>query len=452
MNPLILMQIPLIQFAPLIMVLALSGCNSTTVQPQAESPTIELTLVCTDQDFAETIAGSIQSWEVETNSRVTVEVRPIDALGQYDVAVLPAPWLGQVVTTGDGVATLPAKIRDRGAATQWFNILRNYANDLCQWGDDIKALPIAGDGVLLVYRKDLFAEARADYRKAGNGDLGPPTSYEELANIGAFFTQQRGKPALTALPKDDAELMSRFHRLAACYDRQARTDIGEEAKNDSSKRDINSIHFEQGTWQPQVESPGFVAAARWFHDTAQSRPGQSQDNPIQALVDGNAVVALVKLSELSQLPVDESGAVESRFAIAPVPGTRFFYDSEGTRRDFIGKPNYVPYLGDSAWVGVVAESSKQQPTAWELLSSIAARQPSIARLSDPNAQTAPYRDVHVDTERWPIWLRYRFPPSRDPTVGRLYEEVPRHEHPQPGDDVANAESSVDCRRTCTDCA
>ena len=384
----------------------LMGCKKPTAEPTVEKPTLQLTLVCTDQQFAETIKPAVQSYEIETGNQVAVEVRPITGLDQYDVAIIPAPELGQVA---DSVATLPAQLRNSGDIVQWPRILRSYANDLCQWGDDLKALPVAGDGMVLVYRQDLFAEARADYRKTQKGDLSSPASYEDLANIAAYFSKQRGKPALPPLPADDAELMSQFYRLAACYDRQARTDLSEDEKGDSNKRDINSIHFDRTTWEPRLESPGFVEAARWFQSTAESRPSDSQANPIKALVDGTAVVALLKLNELSELPLDEKGAIESRFGIAAMPGTRTFYGPDGEKRDFVGKPNYVPYLGDNAWVGVVAQSSSHAEQAWELLSVIASRQPSIARLSDPKADAGPYRDEHIENDRIQIWLRYRFP-------------------------------------------
>lgn len=388
--------------------LALIGCGKSDVAPTVEKPILELTLVCTNESFAQVIERAVQSWEIETGNQVTVEVRPVNSLGQYDVAVIPAPELGQVVIGDENVATLPAGLRNSGNVVQWPRILRSYANDLSQWGDDIKALPLGGDGMVLVYRKDLFAEARDDYRKSEKSDLGPPASYEELANIAAYFTQKRGKPALPPLPADDADMVSQFNRLAACYDRQARTDISEEEKSDSSKRDINSIHFDRVEWQPRLESPGFVEAARWFHATATSRPEGLQTNPVLGLVDGTAVVALLKLDELSQLPLDANGAVDGRFAIASMPGTRYFYDADGVKRDFVGTPNFVPYLGDDAWAGVVADSSEHPEQAWSLLSVLASRQASIARLSDPKADSGPYRDEHVDSDRTQIWLRYRF--------------------------------------------
>jgi multiple sugar transport system substrate-binding protein len=125
------------------------------------------------------------------------------------------------------------------------------------------------------------------------------------------------------------------------------------------------------------------------------------------------VVAVLSLAEVGRLPRDEkTGEVAARFKLAPLPGTRTYFDAAGQRKPAERQANYVPYLGSGGWVGVVFKRVPAQEAAWDLLAELASPTAAAARLSDPNLGAGPYRTEHLDESRDQVWLRYGFDAAR----------------------------------------
>ena len=62
-------------------------------------------------------------------------------------------------------------------------------------------MPLAGEGLVIVYRADRLADANlvAAFGKRGKGNPHAPTTWEEFEALAASFAEVDGKPSLTAM-------------------------------------------------------------------------------------------------------------------------------------------------------------------------------------------------------------------------------------------------------------
>ena len=126
-----------------------------------------------------------------------------------------------------------------------------------------------------------------------------------------------------------------------------------------------------------------------------------------AALDGPAVAAVLSLAEVARLPKD-GGPVAKRFAVAPLPGTRTYFDREGKQHPADRNGNYVPFLGSGGWVAAVRKESAHAAAAADLLADLAGPAGSLAAVSAPASGVGPFRAEHVAPERRDVWLGYGF--------------------------------------------
>jgi ABC-type glycerol-3-phosphate transport system substrate-binding protein len=176
-----------------------------------------------------------------------------------------------------------------------------------------------------------------------------------------------------------------------------------------------SFHHDVTTANPRLTAPGFAAAAGWLARVNRCRMAAGAD-PAAALDTGTAVVAVLKLAELGRLPKDADDTLAGRFGIAPLPGTRSYFDPEnGAPRPPPGGGkggNFVPYFGSGGWVGIVREACPHPDAAFDLLADLAGPDRSAALLSDPALGFGPFRSEHLEQQREGVWQRYGLDPDR----------------------------------------
>lgn len=406
-----------------------SGCGC----PGDQSPAIRsiakphagvtLRIHCADERMAQALKGPIQGWA--GRSGATVELQDVAAGDATSVqaAVIPAAALGEWVTRGDA-AIPPAGIRGEDSAIHWTRILSSYRDRIASWGSELRAIPLAGEGYVLVYRADRLQDPAqvAAYREKFARPLTVPRTWEDIAELAAFFARD-GQPSLPPVPGDPDRLLREFHFLAACYDRPALTETairtrmgGQFEKSDGLS--ALRFHFDPISGAPRLTNPAFVAAASWLHSVHPYRmaPNAGVD-PVAALDTGTAVVALLTLRDLGRLP-REDDAVSPRFGIAPLPGTASYFEPEtGARTESPDRTqggNFVPYYGDGAWLGVIHPKVTEPENAavLELFAELAGPARSLDLLSDPNVGFGPFRAEHLEQQREGVWLRYGFEPER----------------------------------------
>ena len=369
-----------------------------------------LTVACADPSFAREFRQRAVGWAGRTGA--TVAVGP-DAAA--DLAIIPPADLGAFASRGE-LATLPNEYIQPSNPLQWNAILPVYGRTLSGWGEKLVGLPLAGDGAVLVYRADRLSDARSrsEFRAKTGRDLGPPATWDDLADLAAFFHDRDGRsPSLAPLPADTDRLATLFFRIAASADRKP-VAIG---TGGSSGEAALGFLFDPTTGSPRLTTPAFAAAAGWLARTQKFRPAAPSDDAVAALDTGGAVAAVLTLADVSRLPRDDTGAVAKWFGVAKLPGSRAVFGPTGTREDAPAAGNYIPYLGTRAKVGVVFARSKAAAAAWDLLADAASVSGGLAAMGHPALGVGPYRAEQVEEARSSVWLQYGFDPAGTRALG-----------------------------------
>jgi ABC-type glycerol-3-phosphate transport system substrate-binding protein len=418
--------LPRVALVAAVVLGGLAGCDAPPLTDPRGVPKpyegVRLTVSCPDAAFAEAIAPIANTWGVRTGAVVTVAPAPMTPTDASDVGVIPTGALGEWGEAGL-LAPVPNKVRT-GEQYQWQGLLPPYAERLSEWGGQTLAVPLTGDGYVLVYRADRFAEkAPADEFRARYGHApGAPATWEEFADLAELFARLDKRPSLPPLPSDPDRLFDLFCRVAASSDRPALNDA-ELAARTAGDRDALAFQFSVVTGRPRIQTDGFQTAARWLDRLRTARalpapaPGGS-DDPVAALADGRAVLALLTLDQLARLP-RENGTVAARFGLASVPGTRTYRDPERPK-GASAQLNYVPYFSGGR-LGVVRTRCPNPDAAFDLLAELGGPARSAELIATPGLGAGPTRGAHLDRDRLVLWLGYGFDPDRS----KLLQDVLR---------------------------
>jgi len=376
-----------------------SGCTGPVAPPPAPRPFAgtTLTVACPDPAFAAELSGRCAAWAARTGA--TVKVLPESPTTAADAAVLRPPELGAFAVRGE-LAVLPVALKDPTHSLQWGRIAAVYQSVIPAWGGEVVGLPLAGDGFVLVYRADRLVGK--DGRPAA-----APATWEDVAEAAAAHSAD-GKPALAPLPADSLRLLALFQHIAACHDRRG--------VSDADRKDAAgglALHFNPDTGAARLEAPAFVAAADWLHRTHKFRPPSTGD-PVEALEKGTAAIAVMSLADLARLPKD-GGQVAAAYRVAPLPGTRTFFDTANKPVRAGPAGNFVPFLGFGGQVGVVFKRSPGAAAAWDLLAELASPPAGLATLNNPALGAGPYRLEHTEPG---VWLGYGFDADRTADLAR----------------------------------
>ena len=395
----------------------LAGCGGPSVSgpvPGAATPHkgVTLKLSCPDAAFAAAVGPTARAWANRTGAAVEILPAPMTTGDAADLAVIPFADLGTWAERGD-LAPAPASLRAGDNAYQWLSVLPAYRNLLTAWGGQVLGLPLAGDGHVLVYRADRFADkATAErFAKELNRNPTPPATWDEFAAVALFFNRLDGKPCLPALPDDGAKLTAAFLRVAASYDRQALNEsaLARMSADANFAASVLSFEFNLETGEPRVAGPGFEAAAGLLAGLKACR-GTVAD-PVEALKAG-AVMAVLSLEEVARLPKD-GATVQGKFGVAAIPGTRSAIDpaTGQPRPPGDATTNYVPFVSGGR-LGVVRKSSANAGAAFELLAELSGPDGSQQILSATTLGAGPFRSTHLDRDRVLPWLGYGFDADR----------------------------------------
>jgi len=412
-------RVALAWIAGLGVLLAVAGCgDSTPITPSVAKPFagVSLTVRCADPAFAKAITSAAQSWATRTGARVTIRPEAMTVADDADIGIISTAELG-VWAARDDLVSVPASLRAADHPFQWTGVLPPYREQLIEWGGQARAVPLAGDASVIVYRSDRLADANvvAAFQKKHNRKPAVPTTWEEFADIAAVFAELDGKPSIA--PMTAPELAELFFRVAACYDRASRNDTTDAAPGSG----LESLAFQQDltTGAPRLETRGFTTAANWLASLQARKclspqaPGTLSD-PVAALATDRslAVVSLTQLAAFARLQ-RENGGVAAKLAIAPLPGVRFTADTI---------PNYVPYFTGGR-LGVVRTRCGNPEAAFDLLAELGGPARSQEILSTPGLGAGPFRSAHLERDKLLIWLNYGFDADRSKSLQdalRLY--------------------------------
>lgn len=381
------------------------GCAPADDAAPAASPAEKplagtaLRVSCPDARLAAVIRPVARSWAARTGASVDVDEKA--PLRDSDVGVIRFADFGAWADRGD-LAPIPPEIKTPGHPFQWSGLLPVYRSEpYAGWGAQVYGLPVAGDGAVLVYRADRLADPAAgdEFRAKFGRPLAPPATWEDLADVAAFFAARDRAPSLPPQSTHPVDLTNRFFRVAAGFDRAAQR---EGARADG---DALAFAFRPDDGKPRLDQPGFVAAGRLLAAlTAASAPGTA--DPAALLRDGKAVLAVLTLEEAARLR-PPGAPTDPRLGVAPVPGTRGTATADGKTVPVAA--NYVPYFA-GGWVGAVRAGSKSPAAGFDLLAELA----GPARSAEVVAAGGygPTRGAHLDRDRLVLWLGYGFDAER----------------------------------------
>ena len=116
--------------------------------------------------------------------------------GAFDLVTFYPAYIGDFAGNGflepldDYMVKEPAAVWDPAAD----DILPPFWELYCRFGGKSYALPIDGDILLLLYRKDLFEneEEMAAFKAKYGRDLAAPTTWDEYKEVAEFFTRKKG--------------------------------------------------------------------------------------------------------------------------------------------------------------------------------------------------------------------------------------------------------------------
>jgi len=401
-----------------VLAVTLCSCGTSPTAPSAKALAKphagkSLTMRVADPLLAAEVRGRAKAWANRSGATATVVG---EGTPDADIAIVSQVGIAGPASRGE-LATVPEAITGNGKAFRWDTLFVPFQTSLVQWGSSTVAVPVAGDGLVCVYRADRFREpltAKAFRDKYGK-DLVPPRTWEDIAEIGAVF-QQPGRPSLAPLPTDRTAALTQFFHLAACFDR-APSATG--TKEGNAARALSFlIDLDAGKFEPRLNAPAFAAAYSWFADTAPYRPAVAGD-PLAAIGTGTAVVALLTLREVAGLPHDpKTGAISDAFGIVAVPGTRTYFDTEGKVQAAAGGRNAIPFLGGSGAFGIVFKKSANADAAWDFLGDLAGPEGSASTMSEGGIGAGPTRESHLSAQTGgAIWQRYGFDKVRTDELG-----------------------------------
>lgn len=368
-----------------------AGCieRPTTVDPSFSRPHsgIVLTASASDPRDRALLEHLSKSWDTRSGAKIQILDTPFD--GAADIGLIAPAELSRWAEPGS-IANVPVEIKSQTHAYRWDDLLRPYSVRLTNWRDQTCALPVIGEGMVLIYRK-------GNFDGKDNRPTSPPGTWDEFVDAASRL----GKGSLPPLPADADRLGAEFFTAAACYDRQAVGRVStEELIRDSGR--FFSFQFDAMTGEPRLNSPAFKHVASLFQRMQAFR--SSAKDIATAFRSGEAKLGIVSLSELAQFSVE----MGDQFGIAAIPGANFTFETDGTQRPTDQRTvNRVPYYGWGGRIGVVSANCQATAAAWDFLADAGMPDTTALELvANTKWGAGTYRNSQLDTRARPKWFAY----------------------------------------------
>lgn len=341
----------------------------------------------------------IREWSALTGAEVDLLPGTWNGTDSVDFAILSAVDLPKAILD-NRVVPLPDSYRSSRSTYKWNDLIPSVSDRVASWNTRAYGLPLFNEGRLLVYRTDRWNEFTAATKR----DREYPETWEELCDFAEFFNKPNWGPSLPPHSKRSDELVHEFHRIAANYDRVAvgEAKLGTGPKTPEQREAFFSFDFSTQTGEPRIDSPAFIHAAGLMKRMQACRPTNPTDDPFSAFRDGKAVAAIATLDLLDQL--DQPGVAAGWFGIAPLPGSRLAFENGAAVP--LDSVNYIPYLGEGLWLGVVTPNCKHAEAAWDLFEEFGHPNFSLDVISAGKWGASGFRGSHFDSGNRNHWFGY----------------------------------------------
>jgi multiple sugar transport system substrate-binding protein len=236
--------------------------------------------------------------------------------GAFDVVTFYPAYIGDFAGNGylepldDYISKDPAGVWDPNPS----DVLAPFWELYCKFGGKVYALPIDGDVLMLMYRKDLIEnpDEQAAFKAKYGKDLNPPETWEDWLQVGEFFTRKKGETlAGQTLDRDfygSAEFAKRGFSFAWFVNRWAA---------------YGEPYFDENM-NPLVNSPSAVASLQNMVDSLKNSPpdvmGYGYDELRDAFIKGN-VAMVVQWTDVPKKGADPTQSeIAGKIGVGRVPG------------------------------------------------------------------------------------------------------------------------------------
>jgi multiple sugar transport system substrate-binding protein len=341
-------------------------------------------------------------------------VAPTGGWPAADLVLIPAPELPHWAAAGKA-SPLPHQ-----DAVDAFMPL--YRGRLLSWEGQAYALPVLGDAPIRVYRRDLFADdaVKQAFLEKYKRPLKPPETWDEFADQADFFASRRARPSLPPLAGDEADICAAFEAVAAPSAVRAVVTVADKPGRAHTAKPF-SFEYDVDSGEPRIAGPGFVDALDLFKRMQPRRA--AAPTPADAMRSDQVALASVRLADLAALGPDEA----RKWGVFRTPGSRRV-NGEPVNG---GPPNFVPFLGAGAVLGIVPTGAAQTDAAFDLLNFLSGPVASSEVVHTPAFGSGPFRDVHLDPQHELGWLNYGLDEKETTLLRTLLREVadPRIDNP-----------------------
>jgi multiple sugar transport system substrate-binding protein len=298
----------------------------------------------------------------------------------YDVISVQPAWLADETEAGI-LAPLDKWVDQYGYRQSLREIEPAYRDNWMTVKGKIMAFPDDGDVIILFYRKDLFEDPanKAAFQAKHGYDLAPPTTWEQFAHIGQFFTDKYA-PQLhgAAIIHDPASLQYFFQERF---------------------RNAGGRFFDPTTMKARInDAAGVKVATQIQAETKFMPPGSENWNPVNVL---SAWLA-GKVAMMTWWPPPgrwSEGYGTSEEALKWVPESKV-KGKVGYALPPGGRPELA--LG---WCLGVSSQSRNQELAYLYIQWVNSEKISLERVQLPYTLRDPFRASHFASPeyagRWP---------------------------------------------------
>lgn len=373
---------PILFGLSVLLLLAGASCieRPTTIDAVPDQPFrgITLKLAASHPGDCDMMYQLTRGWASRTGATVQIATEPWD--GSADIGLISPAEMPRWAEVNQ-LAEVPLELKRPTNSYRWSDLNPIESVRLTTWGKSTFALPVIGEGMVLVYRKDLFEATPV------------PATWEEILDAARKF----GPKCLPPLSSDPERLSAEFFTASASYDRLAQGRIGS-----TISEDFFAFQFDPSTGAPRLDKPAFKYVAELFRNMQAFR--SSAGGPAAAFRLGEAKIGILSLKELGQLGSETT----EHLGVAPLPGARLIYDAndrqQATDR---GSINRIPYMGWGGRMGVVSASCSSPLAAWDLLAELGMpERTALDLIASPKVGAGPYRTSHLDHRARPRWFAY----------------------------------------------
>ncbi len=367
---------------------------SETATESLRATGVKLTLaVIDDPALAAAIRRRRGEWAARSGGSLrVVELAAVDAtsataMEDADALVYPS-WLLGTLVGNEAIIPIRHNVLSgkRFAVDDIFPIVRRHS---MTWGDRAVAFPLGSPVLTLWYRADLLDEL----------DLAVPSTWDDYARL-VTRLGDRSRLGDAAGPAD-AAWYGTVEPLAAPW---AAHLLLARAASYARNPSRYSALFDIETMRPLIAQPPFVRALEELRDTLEplDLPPVDPAGALELLLDGHAAMALTwaTATDVSGLrrgtPTAATLSTPPAIGVAQLPGSRDVYSaaSRSWETRIGGSSLQVPTIGLTGRIGSVTRSTRNAPTAMQLLAWLSGPELS-AQVSPASRATTLFRRAHL---------------------------------------------------------